>query len=97
MSLTRRMSYRAFNLINITNFSLTDPRFGLVTAAEAQLPNANVLAVSRFQRNGAPIIAQIASGNGDPTLGDNPVYPAYNYPNSYQTGREIRIGLKFVF
>ena len=86
------------NLLSIENFSLADPAYGLITPEEATLPNAVVLAMGRFQRNGAPIIGTIAAG--PPTTGFPPhsgLYPLHNLTNSFQGGREIRLGARFNF
>ncbi len=75
-------------LLNITNYDLTDPTLGIITAAEAGQPNATVLALSRFQRNGAPTITTLANQNK---------YVLYNRTSSFQGGREVRLGVRFVF
>ncbi|CAN5327025.1 TonB-dependent receptor [soil metagenome] len=85
------------NLLSIQNFDLRDPRFGLITATEAGQPNAGVLALARFQRNGAPIIGTIAAGGVNPTTGDNGRYPLFNLTSGFQGGREIRLGMRFSF
>ncbi|HMS38949.1 MAG TPA: hypothetical protein PKE69_01895, partial [Pyrinomonadaceae bacterium] len=75
-------------LLNITNYDLTDPTLGIITAAEAGQPNATVLALSRFQRNGAATIATLANQNR---------YVLYNRTSGFQGGREVRFGVRFVF
>ena len=85
------------NLLSVQNFDLRATRFGLITAAEAGQPNAVVLALGRFQRNGAPGIATVAGGAANPITGDNGRYPLFNRTNSFQGGREIRFGLRFLF
>lgn len=86
------------NLVSIEDFDIRSPEYGLLTAAEAGLPNATVLAMARFQRNGAPIIATIA--NGPFTAGPpqhNGKYSLFNKTSGFQGGRSIRLGFRFVF
>jgi hypothetical protein len=83
------------NLLSIENFDLRNPEFGLITPEEAQLPNAAVLALGRFQRNGAPIIGTVAAGPAGPFHQGR--YPLYNLTNAFQGGREIRLGVRFIF
>ncbi len=78
------------NLLTITNYDLTDTRWGLVTAAEAGLPNAQALAMARFQRNGSAALA------ADANLAANR-YALFNKYNSFQGGREVRLGFRFIF
>jgi len=85
------------NLLSIQNFDIRDPRFGLLTPAEAAQPNAVVLALGRFQRNGAPSIGQIAGGPPDPIIGDNGRYALFNLTSGFQGGREVRFGMRFIF
>lgn len=85
------------NLLSAEDFSLTSPEIGLITAQEASQPNASALALARFQRNGAPIIQTIASGAGTAFPFHPGRYPLFNRANSYQGGREIRFGARFIF
>jgi hypothetical protein len=78
------------NLLTIANYDITDPALGLITAAEEAQPNAYPLALARFQRNGAPLLA------ADANLAANR-YPLFNLTNSFQPGREIRFGFRFLF
>jgi len=79
------------NLLNITNYDVTDVRWGLVTAAEAGLPNAQALAMGRFQRNGSAALA------ADANLAGAAHNKLFNFTNSFQGGRELRIGFRFIF
>lgn len=76
------------NLLSIDNYDLRDPAFGLITAAESTQPNAAVLALSRFQKNGAPAILAAARAN---------VYPLFNKTNSIQGPRNVRFGFRLLF
>ena len=80
------------NLISITNYDLTDPTWGLLTPAEVNLPNAQALAMGRFQRNGSAALA------ADATLATNPARnKLFNLTNLFQGGREVRMGFRFIF
>jgi hypothetical protein len=85
---------RRNNLLSVQNFDLRDPALGLITVAEAGQPNAAVLALGRFQRNGAPIIGTIASG---PTTTTSGRYPLFNLTNLFQGPRSVRLGFRFQF
>ena len=76
------------DLIDITDFDLTDPALGLLTAEESTRVDAYPLAIGRFQRDGAPAIIAAAEGNQ---------YPLYLIPNAFQGKRQIRFGLRLVF
>lgn len=78
------------NLISITNYDLRDPSLGLITAAEAGQPNAAVLAMARFQRNGSSALTTLASSAGQR-------YVLYNKTNSFQGPRSVRFGFRFLF
>lgn len=80
------------NLISITNYDLTDPTWGLLTPAEVNLPNAQALAMGRFQRNGSAALA------ADASLATNPARnKLFNLTNLFQGGREVRMGFRFIF
>jgi hypothetical protein len=80
------------NLISITNYNLTSTAWGILTPAEAGLPNAQALAMGRFQRNGAPLLA------ADANLASQRLSaPLFNLTNRFQGGREVRLGLRFIF
>ena len=76
------------NLINITDFDLTDPALGLITAAEELQDNAYPLAIGRFQRNGAPALVDAAKSD---------IYPLYQLPDLFQAPREFRFGIRLLF
>lgn len=78
------------NLISLTNFDLINPAFGLVSAAEAGQPNAYVLAMGRFQRNGAPLLAAEANLAAQR-------YSLFNLTSGFQGGRSIRVGFRLAF
>ena len=78
------------NLLDITNYDITDPALGVITAAESTQDNAYVLALQRFQRTGAPGLATVASSPANR-------YPLFNLTNAFQPGREIRFGFRFLF
>lgn len=80
------------NAISIFDYDLINPANGLVTSAEANLPNAYPLAMGRFQRNGAPLMLAAAQ---DPS--NRISAPLYNLTNSFQGGREVRLGFRFIF
>lgn len=83
------------NDISITDFAADDPAYGLITPAEKTACGSNrqcslIIAYRRFQLNGAPAIAtEVANGNGR--------YALYGLPESFQTKRQIRYGVRFVF
>ncbi len=74
--------------ISLTSFDITDPIYGVITAAEATQSNAYALAISRFQQTGAPGILNYL--NTEPN-------PLYNLTNSYQSPRSFRFGFRLVF
>lgn len=74
--------------ISLTSFDITDPTYGVITAAEASQANAYSLAMSRFQTGGAPGILNFI--NDEPN-------PLYNLTNSYQAPRSVRFGFRFIF
>lgn len=76
------------NLLSIDNYDLRDPAYGLITAAESTQPNAAVLALSRFQKNGAPAILAAARAN---------IYPLFNKTNLIQGPRNVRFGFRLLF
>jgi hypothetical protein len=78
------------NLKTITNYDPTDPAWGILTPAEAAQPNAYSLAFARFQAHGSSGIA------ADANLAANR-YPLFNLTNSFQGGREVRFGFRFLF
>ncbi|HEY0426460.1 MAG TPA: TonB-dependent receptor [Pyrinomonadaceae bacterium] len=78
------------NLLDITNYDITNPALGVITAAEQAQPNAYVLALQRFQLHGAPGLATVASSAANR-------YPLFNLTNAFQGGREIRFGFRFLF
>ncbi len=78
------------NLISITNFDLINPAFGLVTAAEANQPNAYVLAMGRFQRNGSSALATEATSAAQR-------YALFDKISGRQGGRSIRLGFRLIF
>lgn len=80
--------------INGTSFSLLEPELGLVTAAEADLPNALNLAIARFQQRGAQ--SAIVNFINNPDLGGG-TDPRYGRPTLFQTPREFRFGFRFLF
>ena len=75
-------------LISLEDFDITDPTFGLLTAAEAAQDNAFALAMSRFQKNGAPGILTY--------LNDVP-NQLYNLSNTFQSPRSVRFGVRLLF
>jgi hypothetical protein len=85
------------NLLSIENFDLRNPDLGLITPEEAGQPNAAVLALGRFQRNGAPIIATIAGGPATSIPFHPGRYALFNLTNSFQGPRSIRLGFRFQF
>lgn len=76
------------NLLSITNYDLTDPQWGIITAAESTLPNAYSLALARFQKTGSAAIAADAKAN---------VYPLFNKASSFQGTRAVRFGFRLLF
>ena len=74
--------------ISLTNFDITNPVYGVLTATEAAQDNAYALAMSRFQQNGAPGILNYLNALPNPT---------YNYGNSFQNPRSVRFGFRFIF
>lgn len=75
-------------LISLTDFDITNPIYGVVTAAEATQSNVYALAMSRFQQNGAPAIQNYLNTLPNPT---------FNYGNSFQSPRSVRFGFRFIF
>ena len=82
-----------YTLISTNSFNLEDPVNGLVTEQEADtLSSAALLrlAQQRFQANGAPgIVSQATSA----ALRDE----RYNRTDSWQPGRTVRFGFRFLF
>lgn len=76
------------NLLSITNFDITDPALGIITAAESTQANAYSLALARFQRNGGAAIETAARAN---------LYPLFNKTNSFQGPRSVRFGFRLLF
>ncbi|MCD9185758.1 MAG: TonB-dependent receptor [Pyrinomonadaceae bacterium] len=76
------------NLLNITNYDLTNPSWGLVTAEESTQDNAYSLALGRFQRNGSAALAANARSG---------VYALFNKTNSIQGPRSVRFGFRLLF
>jgi hypothetical protein len=84
-----------YTLINTVNYDPTDPKFGLVTAAEVaaatDFRQLTILASRRYQQNGAPgIIADINSNTAAKS-------PQFNQPTTFQSPREIRFGFRLLF
>ncbi len=75
------------------NFDLRNPAFGVITVAEAALPTAENLALSRLQRNGAPVVLALFNNN-DSSIQPNPLY---RLSNSFQAPRTVRFGFRFRF
>ncbi len=80
------------NLISLTNYDLANPAWGLVSAAEAGQPNAQPLAMGRFQRNGSALLAADANSPANRISA-----PLFNKTNFFQGGREVRLGFRFIF
>jgi hypothetical protein len=86
------------NIINNTNFSVTDPQFHLITdaqraACQASGHNTQCLLVTgyaAFQRNGSPELLAAARA----AAGHNVFY---NYPSAYQGKRQVRYGVRLLF
>ena len=82
-----------FTRIDQLVYNLEDPANGLVTALEAStLSSAALLrlAQQRFSANGAPGILSQAN---DPAVRD----PRFNLVDTFQPGRSIRFGFRFLF
>jgi len=87
------------NLINTSNFNPLDPRFNLVSASQSTSCATNpstqqqcllIAAYQTFQRQGSPELVAAAKGS----IGRNTFY---NIPSSWQTKREMRYGIRFLF
>lgn len=83
------------NVINTTNFDPLLPAFNLVTPAERTACAGSqqcllITAYKRFQLQGSPELLAAAQG---PT-GHNPFY---NLDSAWQTKRQIRYGIRFLF
>ncbi len=85
------------NLLSIENFDLTNTEYGILTPTEAGQPNAVLLSLIRFQRNGAASILPFANG----PLTQAPFHPGkyalFNLTNLFQGPREVRFGMRFMF
>ena len=82
-----------YNLINSEDHDLTDPANGLITEAEANNPDLNLiqLAEQRFQASGAPgILSQITAGQGIPE-------DRFKLPTEFQSPRTFRFGFRLLF
>ena len=88
------------NIINDANFSVTDPRFHLVSEAQRTACNAGpapmqcilVAGYAAFQRNGSPELLALAA---DPNSATHNVF--WNYPSAYQGKRQVRYGIRLLF
>lgn len=87
------------NIISTTNFNPLLARYNLVTPAEATACNANpatsqqcllIASYRNFQLHGSPEMLADAIG----VTGHNPFY---NVDAAYQTKRQVRYGVRFVF
>lgn len=76
------------NLLDITDYDLTDPALGLVTAAQSTQPNAAVLALAAFQRRGSSALRTQALANR---------YALFNRTNAFQAPRQLRFGFRLLF
>ena len=74
--------------ISLTDFDITDPSYGVITADEALLDNAFAIAMARFQKTGASGILSFINDEPNPT---------FNMTNSWQSPRSIRFGFRFIF
>ena len=88
------------NIINTTNFSVTDVRFHLISEDQrascmtAPSPTQCLLIAgyAGFQRNGSPELLALAADPASPT---HNVF--WNTPSSYQAKRQVRYGVRFLF
>jgi hypothetical protein len=92
------------NLLSTENFDLRDQELGIVTQEEADSLNGRLLALARFQRNGGgAALLQIANGplivanEDEGIVGRAGLYPLFNLPSAFQSGREFRFGFRFLF
>jgi hypothetical protein len=77
------------NLINITNYDLTATNIGLLGPNDPADPNLRrVLAIRRFQENGAPNLLNLVNTGQ---------YPLYNKSSAFQGPREFRFGFRLLF
>jgi hypothetical protein len=85
------------NDIYLFDFPADNPEYGLITQAQFDACSAAnnrspclLAAYANFQNNGAPAIANVvatgASGN-----------PTYNFANTFQGPRSVRLGIRFIF
>lgn len=90
--LNQRAVTSRFAFLSNAFVDLTDPAFGLITTAEAATLPADELYRLSFVRNtqrGAKAqITNFANATRD---------QRYNLPSTYQTGRSVNIGFRFVF
>ncbi len=89
----QRTAMGYYTLIASNNFNLANPALGLITAAEALLPNARDLAYSRFQQNGAPGLINLINSKDASVNFD----PRYGMANAFQAPRYVRFGFRFIF
>ena len=93
-----------YNLIDGTDFDLTDPAFGVVSEADS---HDYLIASRNFQANGAPRLLSIINGQGYcPGVSqcgaeDEPEFSIpetrFGLPNEFQAPRTIRFGFRFIF
>jgi len=82
-----------FNNNVLTNYSLTSPANGLVTAAEAAALTSGQLtslAEGRFQSGGASTILGLINSSTNTDV-------RYNLAENFQGGRDVRFGFRFIF
>jgi hypothetical protein len=86
------------NIINNTNFSVTDPRFNLITDAQraacmgapSQTQCLLIAGYSTFQRQGSPELLALARADGGHNV-------FWNFPSAYQGKRQVRYGIRLLF
>lgn len=93
-----------YNLIDGTDFDLTDPAFGVVSEADA---HDYLIASQNFQAGGAPKLLSILNGQGFCSgqsqcgPGDVPEFSnpeaRFGMPNEFQAPRSVRFGFRFIF